>query len=168
MLINAFKAIFLLCLCSCQYQFGSTTQSLNGLYFVNKVENTTNYRLVDSQLRSALIRVIQRNKGSKIGSENNNDYTINIKINKISKIDKEVDPSTGYVSEAQFIIEADFTISGENLQEKHRVFNTNHKNSSGIYRPPVDSGDSTEEQKALDNALIDLSEAMITSLSGMW
>ena len=168
MLLNAFKLFFLLWLCSCQYQFGNSTQSLNGLYFVNKVENSTNYRLIDSQLRSALVRIIQRNKGSKVGTENNKDYTINIEIKQITKIDKEVDPSTGYVSEAQFIIEANFVISGKNLQEKYRVFNTNHKNRSGIYRPPIISGDTSEEQKALDNALTDLSEAMITSLSGMW
>jgi hypothetical protein len=168
MLKNTFNIIFLLCLCSCQYQFGSSTQVLSGIYHVDKIKNNTSYRLVDSQLRTELVKIIQRNKESKIGTVQNADTTINAVIRNIKKIDKEIDPSTGYVTEAQFVIEAEFLVKGKSNNKKYNILNINHKNSSGIYRPTPNANDAAKEQDAVNDAIEDLAEALFTSLSGMW
>jgi outer membrane lipopolysaccharide assembly protein LptE/RlpB len=168
MLKNIINILFLLSLSACQYQFGNSSQVLSGLYRINKVTNETSYRLVDNQLRTSLIKIIQRNKETKIGSEEMADNVISVIIKNISKVDKEVDPVTGYVTEAQFIITAEFTLKNKNVEKSYKVLNTNHKNSSGIYRPPINSGDSSKEQQNLNEALTDLAEAIFTSMSGKW
>lgn len=160
---NAFS-LFILCLCSCQYQFGSSNH-LKGNFFVDAIENNTTYRLADTTLRTAMINSIKREKGAHLSTKSNADLQFKITITNITRVDKEIDPLTGAINESQFFVTIHFQTISSQETKAYILKNTDYKNSSGIYRT---DGSSNAANDALKQSLTDVAEAVLNKISGSW
>lgn len=172
MLRNAYKFFVLLGVMfftSCQYQFGQGKALVEGLYFIDKFENNSEYRLLGSDFQSKIVDALRRQKGARLSDKKDATHFISGTILSVTKQDKEKDQETGRVIESQFEIKVELILKTLEEEKKFYVSNTTFKNSSGTFRIPDEASSQTlEEDEAIQESLIDLADAVFSTVSGSW